>query len=456
MSRSRKAERINRLWFFLLDINARPHNKPYVLNNQKRASEYYNTIMPRRWIIFILATSHFFLSQFYRTSNAVIAPELIHDLSLDTEGLGLMSASFFYGFALTQIPISLLLDKVGPRKLMTLLSLLGILGAFIFSLADSLGMGLLGRILLGIGMACNLMGTFKLLTEWFEPLIFATLTGLVVSIGTLGNILATTPLVMLVEQMGWRHSFQLIAAINLALTLTLYGVVRDRPSHENRNPSSTEPSISFKQAFSNMRMLLKDRDYWIISAATFVRYGTFAAFQALWAGPFLMEVMGYSALKAGNLILLMTVGMIMGSPFWGALSDRIFKTRKWIIVVCLGILAGIVLCLMFIPADARLVVVVFAFFAFGFFSSAGLLMYPHIKDLMPSEMAGAAMTGINFFNMMGPAVFLQGLGIMMQALYPQASRGPAAFDAAFLVCMLSLILVGGLYLFTKDKKLISN
>ena len=408
--------------------------------------------MSRRWIIFFLATSHFFLSQFYRTSNAVIAPELIHDLSLDTEGLGLMSAIFFYGFAITQIPISLLLDKVGPRKLMTILSLLGILGAFIFSLADSLGMGLLGRTLMGIGMACNLMGTFKLLTEWFEPLIFATLTGLVVSIGTLGNILATTPLVMLVEQMGWRHSFQLIAAINLALTLTLYGVVRDRPSHTDHNRSSMEPSISFKQAFSNVAKLLKNRDYWIISVGTFVRYGTFAAFQALWAGPFLMEVMGYSAVKAGNIILLMTVGLIVGSPFWGALSDRIFKTRKWIVVFCLGVLAAIVLALMFIPATASMVVVVSAFFAFGFFSSAGLLMYPHIKDLVPSQMAGAAMTGVNFFNMMGPAVFLQGLGIMMQALYPEASRGSAAFDAAFLVCMLSLIVVGGLYLFTREKR----
>jgi hypothetical protein len=93
------------------------------------------------------------------------------------------------------------------------------------------------------------------------------------------------------------------------------------------------------------------------------------------------------------------------------------------------------------------------FFAFGLISSGGMLMYPHIKDLVPQEMAGAAMTGVNFFNMMGPAVFLQGLGIMMQALYPQASRGPAAFDAAFLVCMLSLLAAGGLYSFTKDKKI---
>jgi MFS family permease len=256
--------------------------------------------MPRRWIVFILATSLFFLSQFYRTSSAVIASELIRDLSLDTEGLGLMSASFFYAFAITQIPISLLLDKIGPRRLMTFLTLLGILGAVIFSLADSLSLGLFGRILLGVGMACNLMGTFKLLTEWFEPLIFATLTGLVVATGTFGNIMATTPLVMLVERIGWRQSFQLIAAINLVLVLTLYIVVRDRPSDAIRNGAGKAPSISFKQAFFNLAMLLKDRDYWIISVASFVRYGTFAAFQALWAGPFLREVMGYSAVNGSS------------------------------------------------------------------------------------------------------------------------------------------------------------
>jgi sugar phosphate permease len=362
-----------------------------------------------------------------------------------------MSASFFYGFAITQIPISLLLDKVGPRWLMTGLSLLGIVGAFVFSLANSLGLGLIGRILMGIGMACNLMGTFKLLTEWFTPFIFATLSGVVISIGTLGNMLATTPLVMLVEQMGWRQSFQLIAGINLLLTMTFFIVARNRPSQLSSNLPTPETSISFKHALSNLALLLKNRDYWIISMSSFVRYGTFAAFQALWAGPFLMHVMRYSAVSAGNLILLMNVGLIVGGPFWGALSDRIFRTRKWIIVFCLFILTVITLILITIPPKTDLGVMVPLFFGYGLFTSAGLLMYPHIKDLMPQEMAGAAMTGINFFNMMGPAVFLQGLGILMQTLYPQASLSPAAFDASFVVCVVTLFAAAIMYFFTREK-----
>jgi len=187
--------------------------------------------MSRRWLIFAISTSLFFISQFYRVSNAVIAPMLIQDLSLDTEGLGLISASFFYAFALTQIPISLFLDKIGPRNLMTALSAIGILGAVVFSRADSLALGMTGRVLLGAGMACNLMGTFKLLTLWFSPRKFATLMGVVIAIGTVGNMVATTPLVVLVENIGWRAGFQLIAAINLLLSLVFYVVVCDPPAN---------------------------------------------------------------------------------------------------------------------------------------------------------------------------------------------------------------------------------
>ena len=408
--------------------------------------------MSRRWLIFAISSSLFFISQFYRVSNAVIAPILIQDLSLDTEGLGLISASFFYAFALAQIPISLFLDKIGPRNLMTALSAIGILGALVYSWADSLVLGVTGRILLGAGMACNLMGTFKLLTLWFSPRKFATLMGVVIAIGTVGNMVATTPLVVLVENIGWRAGFQLIAAINLLLTLVFYVVVCDPPATlpNNQDPGS---SMSLHDVFGNIQLLFKQKDYWIISFSTLVRYGVLAAFQALWAGPYLMEVMGYSALATGNLILLLNFGMILGAPCWGTLSDRLFKTRKGVVIAGLiGIVLTIII-LTLIPAGIHLAVLALLFFCFGFFNAAGLLMYPHIKEMMPLAMAGVAMTGVNFFNMIGPAVFLQGLGSLMQALYPDSSRGPEAFNAAFILCSVCLVIATTLYFFTSEKRL---
>jgi sugar phosphate permease len=409
--------------------------------------------MSRRWLIFAIAASLFFLSQFYRVSNAVIAPLLIQDLSLDTKEIGLISASFFYAFAITQIPISLLLDKLGPRYMMTALSVIGVIGAIIFSLADSSTVGVVGRALLGVGMACNLMGSYKLLTLWFSPRAFATLAGILVAFGSIGNLVATTPLVLLVEQMGWRSGFQLIAFINLILTFLFFIIVRDRPLGKASIDRSAGESMNTGQAITNLRFLFKQKDYWIISLGTFGRYGVYAAFQALWAGPYLMEVIGLSALTTGNLILLLNMGMILGSPICGTLSDKVFKTRKWVIVAgSIGIVLTIVIMAL-MPADMPLFAFGLLFFGFGFCNATGILMYPHIKDLMPPEMSGAAMTGINFFTMIGPALFLQGLGTLMQTLYPAASRGPDAFHAAFVVCIACLALITILYCFTNEKRL---
>lgn len=405
--------------------------------------------MSRRWAIFLITSSNFFLSQFYRAANAVIADQLLLDLSLDTRGLGAVSAAFFYAFALTQIPISMFLDRVGPRYMMTGLSLLGIAGAVIFALADSMAMGLLGRILLGVGMACNLMGTLKLLTTWFKPATFATLTGVVFSIGTLGNMAATVPMVFLVDAVGWREAFIIIAGVNLLLVLALYGVVRDAPLHGKVETDLRMPAGKQK-ILSGLTALFKKRDYWIISLGSFVGYGIYAAFQTLWAGPYLTEVMGLSVMNAGHVIFLMNLGAIAGGPCWAWVSDRVLHTRKWVVAGGLVVLVLIMLLLARLSLPTTLMVLIMLFFAFGFFRSSGALMYVHIKETMPLEMAGTAMTGINFFTMIGPAVFLQGLGVLMQTLYPEASRGPEAFTTSFTLCAFLIFLVSVLYLFTKD------
>ena len=407
--------------------------------------------MVRAWLIFALCSLHLFISQLYRTTNAVLAPWLIKDLCLDTEGLGLLSAGFFYAFSLTQIPISLFLDKLGAKRLMIAFSFVGMAGAGMFSLAHGLGMGLAGRLLLGVGMACNLMGPLKLLTEWFPPGAFATASGLLYAIGTLGNIVAATPLVLMAEQIGWRLSVQAIIVVHLLLTLALFWVVQDRPA--GRASTSPQPTGGFRPAalFGNLAILMRSKDYWIISAGTFVRYGTHAALQALWAGPLLMEVMRFSPVQAGNILLMMNLGLMLGGPLWGAVSDRVFETPKWVVAGGLLMLALVTFGLRTLPPGTSVLVVGSMFLAFGLASASGMHVYAHIKALVPKDMAGAAMSGTNFFTMMGPAVFLQGLGIAMQGLYPEASRGPQAFGTALLICVACQATIGVLYLFTRSK-----
>lgn len=401
--------------------------------------------MLHAWLIFVICSLHLFISQLYRSTNAVIAPWLLRDLGLDTEGVGLLSAGFFYAFAVTQIPISLLLDRVGARRLMTVFSFVGMAGALLFSIAGELWGGLAGRLLLGVGMACNLMGPLKLLTEWFPPGRFATVSGLLYAVGTLGNVVAATPLVLLVEHLGWRGSIQAIVALHLLLTLLLIWVVRDRPGARSPKAGAGAPGGGFR----NLGVLARSRDYWVISMGTFVRYGTHAALQTLWAGPLLMEALGFTPVEAGNILLLMNVGLILGGPLWGAAADRVFRTPKWCIAAGLLLMALLTGLMRALEPGTSAAAAGAVFLAFGLASASGMHVYAHIKALVPRDMAGAAMSGTNFFTMMGPAVFLQGLGIVMQDLYPEASRGTAAFGTALLICCAAQATIGVLYLLTR-------
>jgi MFS family permease len=404
----------------------------------------------RRWLIFILAGAMFFLSQFYRASVAVIAPNLIQDLDLDAWELSTVSASFFYAFALMQIPVGIFLDSIGPRITMTLLTLVAAAGAWIFSMGESYTALSIGRVVLGIGMACNFMGTLKLITIWFNPRQFATLSAVVLSAGTAGNIAAATPLVIMVQQMGWRNSFATMAGLTFFMALAFFFLVRDRLDNKiiQGQQHSSPPKV--KDTLKRARILFVRRDFWVISFATFCRYGIYASVQALWAGPYLMRIIGLSPIMTGNILLLMSLGLIAGSPFSGYMSDRILKSRKKVVVSGLCGMALVLLVLVFLPKEAGKMTLSALFFCFGLFSSSGQVMYAHIKEQVPLENSGMAMTAINFFTMLGVAFFLQGMGSFMNFLYPETSLGAQAFKGAFMFCSLILILIGVIYTLTTE------
>jgi len=404
----------------------------------------------RRWLILIVAGTLFILSQFYRSSVAIITPNLIQDLNLGAWELSTVSASFFYAFALMQIPVGIFLDSIGPRLTMTLLTLTAVGGAFIFSMGESYYTLVIGRMLLGIGMACNFMGTLKLITIWFTPKQFATLSAVIVSTGTAGNIAAATPLVLMVHAMGWRNSFMTMGGFTFLIAILFFFVVSDNPGKQKNLKHQVTSRPRVKDTIKSAQILFSRQDFWIISFSTFCRYGIYASVQALWAGPYLITARGLSSITAGNIILLMSLGLIIGSPLSGYLSDIICNSRKKIIIPGIWGMVIILLILVFLPEGTGELTLAILFFCFGLFSSSGQIMYAHIKEQVPHENAGMAMTAINFFTMAGVAVFLQGMGSLMKFLYPGTSLGVPAFKSAFILCSICLIIIGIGYTLTKE------
>jgi MFS family permease len=404
--------------------------------------------LTNRWAVFALTSVFFLLSQFYRASTAVISSDLIQDLNLNASDLSLLSSAFFYVFALVQIPLGLTLDRFGPRLTMSFLSLFGVAGALSFAWAETLEVAVGARILLGLGMACNLMGPFKLLTLWFTPGQFASLSTIMFSIGAAGSIVAASPLVALVQWVGWRWAFTLIAGFHTLLTVLFFVLVRDRPpwsEHEHKGPGLPE-------LLSGLRILFRSRDYWIISVGTFCRYGIFAAIQTLWAGPYLMHGVGLSPMQAGNIILGLNLAFIIAGPACGAFSDRI-QRRKGVILAGLLGMGIILLALSLQSGQTSLFTFVLLFASFGVSGSTGGIMYTHIKERMPVHLAGTAMTGINLFTMFGAASFVHGLGVLMQKVYDHEALSLSAFRMSFVLCAACMAAVFVLYLFTREGKI---
>jgi len=415
-------------------------------SNQDSSSAW--TPSTRRWLVLTLCSFLFILSQFYRVSNAIIAPQLQKELSISSEVLGILGAAFFYAFAIAQIPLGLFLDRIGARLIMTCLTIVGSIGAIIFASAHDMTVAIIGRALLGLGMAGNLMGTLKLFTRWFSPRAFATLSGVILALGTLGNMIAATPLALMVNSFGWRWSFILIGIVTFLFAVTFFFLVDDSPEGESIPDTNKPPSPSTRH---NIRLLFTSRDYWIICFGTFIRYGIFVAIQGLWAGPYLIEGLGFSIVEAGNLLLLLNMGYLAGSPLGGWLSDRAIHSPKRVVLLGMALSA---LCIFALSGDwgvGNVWILGGIFIILGISSSFGIIMYAHIKDLMPQDMSGMALTGVNLFTMLGGAMVMQVMGVLLDRFSASGIPSLGDYQTIFFIASLSIACGWALYVFTRKE-----
>ena len=402
-------------------------------------------------LIFSILSALYILSMFYRVSNAVIAPNLIQDLCLDAETLGILGGAFFYSFALLQIPMGPMLDRIGPRIIVTSSTLIGAIGAFLFAFGNSFLAAFLGRILIGAGMASILMGSLKVFTLQFPLEKFTTLMGTLISVGTLGNILGTSPLAYLTSTIGWRTTFIVAGGVTAVLAfLTFLILGRERRKPENLTfSSSSPPEMEILQSF---RLILGSLAFWQIGAVAFFRFGIFMGLQGLWLGPYLMGIKGYSPIQTGNLLILLAIGAIVGGPISGQFSDRIFRSSKGVALwgLCLYTLSLLPFTGIFkiqSPLWYGLI-----FFFMGFFNAFGMVIYSHAKSLFPVTISGTVMTWVNFFTMAGAAIFMPALGRVIESFPRIGHSYPAeAYHLSFLICFLGMAASAIFYAFSKKE-----
>lgn len=382
---------------------------------------------------------------FYRVSTTVISPALAQDVGLTSSQLGDLSAAFYYAFAFSQIPLGLALDRWGARKSMSFLAFAAVGGALLFSFGTTLAQLVLARVLLGIGMSGNLMAVLALLAAWFPVNRFGFMSGIVVSVGVLGNLLAATPLAVLNQAMGWRGSFLAFGLVNALVVLAFVLVTRDSPHGSKPTNSSRKPLLA------GLGHLVGMYSYWAISLANFVRYGYFAALQGLWVGPFLINGIGLEEIAAANAVLFMGLGYMVSLPASGFMSDRVVRSRKKVALPALVCFALLNLSIVFWTREVPYWIVLVSFFGLGFFAAPGQIMYAHMKELIPSSIISQAMTAVNLFTVLGAAIMTQLLGLLV-AGEPSGISGPDGFRVIWHVGLITLALVSILYAWVPDSR----
>jgi MFS family permease len=345
-----------------------------------------------------------------------------------------------------------MLDHIGPRFVVTFFTLMGGLGAFLFALGESFVIAFLGRALIGAGMASVLMGALKVLTLRFPPEKFGTLMGIILTIGALGNILATSPLAYLTSTIGWRITFVVAGTVTSILAFLVFWVLGAELGRNQYSSTSSLPEPKIR-VLQSLRIVLGSLVFWQIGVLCFFRYGTLIGLQGLWLGPYLMDIKGYSSILTGNILILLAIGTTLGYVISGMISDRVFRSRKSVVLWGTSFYTLTLFPLVGIVEIQNPAWYAFIFFFMGFFSSFGIGVYSHVKELFPLAISGTVMAWVNFFTMAGAAIFMPALGRVIQAFrLPDHSYPAKAYHLSFLICFLCMTISLIFYAFSRRDK----
>lgn len=407
--------------------------------------------IPHRRGLIIVATlaTAYIASHFFRSSNVTIGLDLMRDLAIGPEALGGLTGAFFFGFAAMQIPCGFFFDRFGPRHTVVGMLILATLGGVIFTLAPTWPMLLAGRALMGAGFGVMLIGSMVVISRWFPPDRFSTLAAMVLSIGLLGNLAATTPLAWASQAIGWRAVFGAAVVFTALATIAVWAVVRDAPPG---HPFLTRTPETPLQMLRGLIEVLRNPRLRPILALSFCNYACTFTVQGLWGGPFLREVHGLSPIEAGNVLLAAVVSYQVGMLCFGPM-DRLLNTRKWIAVG--GSLAIVcILATLALASQPPIWVPIGAMLGIGFVSASSTMVMTHGRGIFPDRLIGRGIATINTSVMLGVACMQTLSGIIVGSFEPLAdgARTEAAYRALFGVLTVVLIVAVAIYSRSQDVK----
>jgi sugar phosphate permease len=365
--------------------------------------------------IFLPFAAGYFLSYVYRTINAVLSPHLAAELRLDANDLGLLTSVYFLTFAAFQLPLGLLLDRFGPRRVEAVLLLFAAAGAGLFAVSTDRVELIVGRGLIGLGVSACLMASFKAFVLWFPSVRLPAINGWILAAGGLGALVATAPVEAVLPLTGWRGMFAALAVLSIAVAAALWLAVPEQRGGGVAVGGWREQGRGVVEIF-------RSPVFWRIAPSSVVSQAAFLAIQGLWAGPWLRDVAGLDKAVAAGYLFWVAAAMAAGFLGMGQLTYRLSRRGIPPLAVSVGgmalfMLAQLALLLKLEPLWPLWVL-------FGFFGTAGTLNYAILTQAFPPALAGRVNTALNLLVFVAAFAGQWGMGAIINR-WPATGGGYA-------------------------------
>jgi MFS family permease len=357
-------------------------------------------------VVFCPFAAGYFLSFFFRNINAVISKDLAREFALSPSELGLLTATYLLAFAAFQLPLGVLLDRFGPRRVLAGLYSIAGAGALVFGTAQDFTTLSIGRALIGLGVSGGLMGAIKAFTLWFPVSRLATLNGLYLAIGGVGGLSATAPVEALLGPLGWRALFYCVAALSVLAASLIFFIVPEK-TLPGRGEALGAQIVRFREVFASL-------SFWRIALPLVICHATYQALQGLWLAPWLYDVAGEARPAVANYLFTTALAYAVGSVFFGVTSDRLaLHGISRMTVYKLGLLLSFVMFVLLASGVTQGLGLVLA--VYGFTAISAALAYALLTPLFPPEMTGRVNTASNVLMFTFSFLFQWGIGAVLRA-----------------------------------------
>jgi sugar phosphate permease len=385
-----------------------------------------------RWMVFIALAIAYFFVYFHRTTGGAISTTLMEYFEVGSASVALLASAYLYAYTLMQIPSGILTDRMGPRKAATIFVALIAVGSLLSAYSanvNNFDLMIAGKFIIGIGAAVVYIPIMKVLAVWFRKNEFATMSGILLLVGNVGGIAAATPMVMMMDALGIQTTYIVLAIITAVIALLVWFIVRNHPmekdlpsieeivSEETGQPITESTSEKMGTVEALKRTFLSGRNFWPLAIWFFVMYGTIMLWQASQAGAYYKNIGGYDGGTAGMMLTMVGVGMVIGCPLAGKLSDSFLHSRRKVVIIG-TVIYTLIWLFIYLTADSQDIltneVVQYAInFCFGFFGGFFVVSYAQIKELYPIAMAGTSTAALNLFPFAGGAILITIAGFLV-------------------------------------------